>query len=181
MSETKKTPRNVRGAPHFAVGPISRPMRQRAGALMMGTALTAIVGMGYGRRAYAQGVTPSGALSQTNATTVEITGPGTFETQDGFSVAPTDPNVNGITITTLAGPTSDTEFTDDFASSITGYYGIYADHNNDGSLSITTDGTVNGLGIDGSKFAIGNGIYVNADDSTGSVKITAAEVYGTLY
>ena len=57
------------------------------GALALGTVMTSLVGFGYVRGAYAQ-VTPSGALSSSsNTSTITITGPGTFETQDPLLTA----------------------------------------------------------------------------------------------
>jgi outer membrane autotransporter protein len=146
---------------------------------MMGTALTAIVGLGYGRGAYAQGVTPSGALSQTNATTVEITGPGTFTTEDGFSVDASGSREDGITITTSVD--GDTAFTDGFASSITGSKsGIYAYNGGSGALSITTTGTVTGTSGDGIRAysSTAGNLTIIANTVTGSSDGIDAQHYG---
>lgn len=146
MNETQKTPRNVGGTPYFTVGPTIGPMRRRAGALMMGTALTAIVGLGYGRGAYAQTT-----LSGTNTTTQTLTGPGEFVTEEGFSVDTSGESGDGITIRTAVDETGDTTFTDTFQGGITGAAsGIDARNQGDGALAVTTSGPIvanNGNGI----------------------------------
>lgn len=158
MSDTNKTPRNISSAPHFAFGLTSRSMRRRTGALMMGTALGAIVGLGYGRGAYAQ-VNP---LSGTNTSTISLNGPGTFETEDGFSVDTSGSSGSGITISTIG--EGDTSFTDGFASSITGSSaGINAYTDGSGTLSISTTGPVTGN--------FGNGVY--AGTNRGSIEISS--------
>lgn len=157
MSDTNKTPRNISSAPHFAFGLTSRSMRRRTGALMMGTALGAIVGLGYGRGVYAQTT-----LSGTNTTTQTLTGPGEFVTVEGFSVDTSGGSGNGITISTTGD--GDTTFTDGFASSITGNSsGISAYNNGSGTLSISTTGPVTGN--------FGNGVY--AGTNRGSIEISS--------
>src|SRR6056297_3067830 len=109
---------NTTGPTHaLLTGPFGQTKRpRRASALLLGTALGAIVGMGYGRGAYAQGVPQSGDLSTSNTATVEITGPGTFETQDGFSVDTSGGSGDGIYISTPSGETGDTVFNDQNSS-----------------------------------------------------------------
>ncbi len=141
MSQSRTTPRSASVAPLYAAQPHRTPARRRAGALLMGTALSAVIGLGYGRGAYAQSVSPSGALSQSNNATVDITGPGTFETSDGFSVDAV--SGDGITITTANTETEDTAFIDRNLSSIGGALkGIDANNYGTGALSITTTGAV---------------------------------------
>src|SRR6056297_1442228 len=138
---------NTTGPTHaLLTGPFGQTKRpRRASALLLGTALGAIVGMGYGRGAYAQGVPQSGDLSTSNTATVEITGPGTFETQDGFSVDTSGGSGNGITISTADNEIGNTTFTDSFQSGITGdESGISALNEGNSALTITTTGLIDG-------------------------------------
>lgn len=142
MSQSRTTPRSAGVAPLHAAQPQHRPGRRRAGALLMGTALSAIVGLGYGG-AYGQQT----VLSGTQTDTQTLTGPGDFVTEDGFSVDTTAPGSGGnaITITTASGVTDDTTFNDNYSSSITGAdHGVFAENFGSGALSITTSGTVIG-------------------------------------
>src|SRR6056297_3408920 len=144
-------------------GLFSQPKRPRkASALLLGTALGAIVGLGYGRGAYAQTI-----LSGTNTTTQTLTGPGEFVTEEGFSVDTSGGSGNGITITTPSGETGDTTFTDNFSSSITGDKdGIQAENYGTGLLSITTSAVIE-AGSDGIE-------AVNKDSSgSGDLRVTA--------
>src|SRR6056297_2499111 len=138
-------------------GLFSQPKRPRkASALLLGTALGAIVGMGYGRGAYAQTI-----LSGTNTTTQTLTGPGEFVTEEGFSVDTSGGSGRGITISTIGD--GGTSFTDAFASSITGNSrGISAYTDGSGTLSISTTGPVTGN--------FGNGVY--AATNKGSIEIS---------
>src|SRR6056297_1541316 len=119
--------------------PLAQPKRPRkASALLLGTALGAIVGMGYGRGAYAQTI-----LSGTNTTTQTLTGPGEFVTEEGFSVDTSGSDGNGITITTPSGQTGDTVFNDQNGSVIAGADdGIKAFSDGTGALSITTSAVI---------------------------------------
>lgn len=120
--------------------------------LMLSTSLALIGGLGYVQRAYAQTVSQA-SLSTSNSATVELHGPGTFETQSGFSVNVT--SGDAIEITTAPGYTPQstdvTTFRDysggTIASSLND--GIKADIEF-GSLEITTTSAINGgfLGID---------------------------------
>ena len=95
----------------------------------MGTAISAVIGVGYGRGAYAQ------ALSGSNSSKIELSGPGSFETQDGFSVDINAAETDAITIRTEDGEDGDTTFIDEQASSIIGTKrGIYADNDGSGAL-----------------------------------------------
>jgi outer membrane autotransporter protein len=176
MTRSKKTTHNDHACLALSTTP-QRLRHRRVGALMMGTALSAIVGLGYGRGAYAQ--VASGDLTTANTSTVEIDGPGPFETQDGFSV--NAGSGDGITITTASGQTGDTTFTDDFASSITGAdSGVTANNDGTGALSITTDGTVTGAD-DGGIFALnyGTDLSVTAHDVTGGKNGILVGNYGS--
>ena len=165
---------NKTGPAHAALNaPLAQLNRPcKASALLLGTALGALFGLGYARGSYAQGVTPPGDLSSSNDATVEITGPGIFETQGGFSVDAKAPLSNGIAITTPSGETGDTVFNDQYGSEIAGSDGgIYADSDGTGGLTITTTGVVTGM--------TGDGIYANnSRNSTGGITIVAHDVMG---
>ena len=179
--------------------PLAQPKRPRkASALLLGTALGAIVGMGYGRGAYAQTT-----LSGSNTVTLNIDGPGEFVTDDTFSVDTSgDSNADGITITTEFEDGAETVFTDNNASPIIGGEdGIDAKTNNigQGAIRITTSGVVIGdqkgilaesdeasLYISASRRVQGtndDGIVasVERDDTSASLYIEVSEVYGDNY
>lgn len=156
MTRSTKTTHNDHACLALSTAP-QRPRHRRVGALMMGTALSAIVGLGYGRGAYAQGVV-SGDLGTSNGSTVQLEGADTFDTLDGFSVNTS--TGNAIEITTAVTQTGDTTFTDNFASSITGADGgIDARNQGDGALTVTTSGPIVANN--------GNGIYARNGESLG--------------
>lgn len=143
---------------------------QRANSLMLGTALSAIMGLGYGRGSYAQTVV--GNLADANASTVVLTGPGTFEAQEGFSVDTTETSGSAIEITALG--SDDTSFVDQTGASIVGYdNGIDAHNTGSGSLSVTATGDISATeyysyGIWGFNSSAGNNFSVNANNVTGA-------------
>ena len=149
-------------------------------SLLASTALSAIIGLNYGREAYAQGVL-AGDLTASNTSTVELVGAYEFVTADGFSVDTTGTGGNGITITTPSGETDDTVFNDQNASIITGAMdGVYADNDGTGALSITTSGDVTGQSVYGIVARnYGTDLTINAATATGGVFGINANNYGT--
>ena len=169
MSRRSKTQLDVVDKRVCAAQPLLR-RGPRHSALLMGTALSAIIGLGYGRGAYAQTV-----LSGQQTTTQTLTGPGAFVTADGFSVDTTVAGGTGINITTATGQVGDTTFTDTYGSSVlAATYGITADNLGTGALRITTDGDVTGLTQDGINASMGS----TATDLTIEAANVAGEIYG---
>ena len=111
---------------------------------LAGTAISAILTLGYGRGSYAQSVTFSGTQTEPQS----FLGPGVAQTSEGFSVDAS--SLSGIIINTGSATEGDTAFIDNYSSSITGAYsGMNVVSDTAGALSITTTGYVTGRTLNG--------------------------------
>ena len=173
---------NTTGTTHAPLtAPLAQPRRPRkASALLLGTALGAIVGMGYGRGAYAQ----ANPLSGTNTSTISLTGPDEFVTEDGFSVD-TSELADSIAIdVTTDGGTINTTLRDDYQSVIQGADQGLRIYKSDGTGDITVTSTGLISTSQDESTAVNIRQFLNDRDNFseapgGAVSITVDEIYSS--